>query len=109
MKKYFILHPLDGLLNNDCSSLTHSFEKIAEIEANSLDDAYYKSQNDININYRMLNKRSTSVGDIIVDCEVGIIYMVEDVGFSILCNHEHIINNIQHDWNVDKVNESVYA
>jgi hypothetical protein len=56
-------------------------EYVGFVEAESLDDAFYKSQNlDEDINWNPTNpKRSTSVGDIIQDSKG--FHLVEGVGF----------------------------
>lgn len=108
MKKFFILHPLNGELNTKASTTAHSFEKIAELTTVDVSHAYYAAQNDFNEEYAKLGKRSTSVGDIIVNVTDGIMYMVEGSYFSVLCNHEHLLNEQYHgaaekmEWNEKK-------
>ena len=77
---YKILHPVDGKLNTQCDLASHQYEVIAEVEADSLRDAFYKSQNDFNDEYALANVRSTSVGDIIQHNKT--YYMVNGLGFS---------------------------
>lgn len=77
---YKILHPIDGKLNTQCDLASFQYETVAEIEANSLRDAFYKSQNDFSDEYALIGIRSTSVGDIIQQGRF--YYMVNGIGFS---------------------------
>ena len=52
------------------------------IDCNSLEEAFKLSQNDFSERYATLGKRSTSVGDIIVDVRDEKHYFVEGIGFS---------------------------
>lgn len=65
MNTYEIFHPVGGAMNHECKSATYEYEKIAEIKAPNIEKAFVLSQNDFNEEYAKLNKRSTSVGDII--------------------------------------------
>ena len=77
---YKILHPVDGKLNTQCDLASFQYEVVVEIEADSLRDAFYKSQNDFNDEYALAGIRSTSVGDIIQHDKY--YYMVNGIGFS---------------------------
>lgn len=77
---YEIFHPLNGILNTDCKRGVYEYEKLnIIISASSLQDAFIKSQNGFNKHYAKLNKRSTSVGDIIRVNRVG--YMITGSDF----------------------------
>lgn len=80
MKIYNIYHPLDGKLNTECKHYAYMYECIGTVEANSIVDAFRLSQNDFNEEYASLDRRSTSVGDIITDGDNH--YMVKGTGFS---------------------------
>jgi len=60
-----IYHPVGGVMNHDCKPAQYEYELVATIDASSLSDAFMKSQNFDPI-YESFNKRSTSIGDIIV-------------------------------------------
>ena len=77
---YKILHPVDGKLNTQCDLASFQYEVIVEIEADSLRDAFYRSQNDFSDEYALMGIRSTSVGDIIQHNKT--FYMVNGIGFS---------------------------
>ena len=80
MNAYRIYHPVGGVLNTECVRGQHEYEVIADIPAISLHQAYFKSQNDFNDEYALLDKRSTSVGDIIQDPR-GKTFMIKPMGF----------------------------
>lgn len=77
---YKILHPAEGKLNTQCDLASHQYEVVVEIEADSLRDAFYRSQNDFSDEYALAGIRSTSVGDIIQQGKF--YYMVNGIGFS---------------------------
>lgn len=77
---YKILHPINGELNSQCDLASFQYEVVVEIEADSLRDAFYRSQNDFNDEYALAGLRSTSVGDIIQHDKY--YYMVNGIGFS---------------------------
>ena len=77
---YKILHPVNGEMNHNCDLASFQYEVVAEVEANSLRDAFYKSQNDFSDEYALLGIRSTSVGDVIKHDKY--FYMVNGIGFS---------------------------
>lgn len=77
---YKILHPVDGKLNTQCDLASFQYEVVIEIEADSLRDAFYRSQNDFSDEYALAGLRSTSVGDIIQHDRY--FYMVNGIGFS---------------------------
>ena len=98
MDYYNIYHPFDGVINHECSPDTHMFEYIGMVKANSLQDAFSKSQNDFNDEYAELNRRSTSVGDIIAGPD-NACHMVMGTGFKkvpavTLLNLGKIVDNI---------------
>ena len=81
MKKYQIHHPINGNLNHNCKRGVYEYAHICSIDASSLEEAFKLSQNDLSERYASLNKRSTSVGDIIVDTESNTHYFVKNIGF----------------------------
>lgn len=80
MKTFKILHPVGGVLNTNMDRGLHEFEHICSINCESLEQAFRLSQNDFSKKYASLNKRSTSVGDIIIDTNE-VHYMVAEKGF----------------------------
>ena len=80
-KPFRIMHPVGGVLNHDLKRGLYEFEVIYDIEAKSLIHAFRGCQNDFNESYAKLNKRSTSVGDIIIDLDEQICYMITGRGF----------------------------
>jgi hypothetical protein len=81
MKTFKILHPVGGVLNHNMERGLYEFEAICAIDAESLEQAFKLSQNDFSDVYASLNKRSTSVGDIIIDTDDSVCYMVFGIGF----------------------------
>lgn len=81
MKNFKILHPVNGLLNSLLQRGVYEYEHICSIDCSSLEDAFKLSQNDFSERYTSLDKRSTSVGDIIIDTEEWKHYFVASVGF----------------------------
>lgn len=77
-RKFVIMHPVGGVLNTE-ESTTVQFEKVAEVECHSVGQAFQLAQNDFDANYAKLGKRSTSVGDLIVEGEQ--VFMVTGLGF----------------------------
>jgi len=69
VKTFRILHPIGGTINHDLERGLYEYEEIADIKATSLNNAFLLSQNDFSNEYASLNKRSTCVGDIIIDDE----------------------------------------
>ena len=82
MKKFKILHPVNGVLNHDCIRGLYEYEHICSIDAKSLEESFKLSQNDFSERYASLNKRSTSVGDIIIDIREEKHYFVSSIGFT---------------------------
>ena len=81
MKNFAILHPVGGALNHNMERGLYEFEQVCSIDCTSLGEVFRLSQNDFSERYASLNKRSTSVGDIIVDTNNDIHYMVSGTGF----------------------------
>ena len=81
MKNFRIMHPVGGALNTNMSRGLYEFENVCSIDCESIEEAFRLSQNDFSGRYASLNKRSTSVGDIIVDNDELIHYMVTGRGF----------------------------
>jgi len=81
MKNFKILHPFDGSLNHNMDRRLYQFEQICSIDCESLEQAFKLSQNDFSEKYASLGKRSTSVGDIIIDTDEMIHYMIAGRGF----------------------------
>lgn len=78
--KYTIYHPTSRVVNHECYEHIY-FSAVTDINADSLEKAYRKAQNDCEeSHYHFLNVRSTSVGDLIVSTD-GNIYMVMGKGF----------------------------
>ncbi len=82
MITYKILHPINGILNTQCVRGQFAYEPIISFMAKSLDDAFKLAQNDFSKEYASLNKRSTSIGDIIIDLTHDKYYFVSNVGFT---------------------------
>jgi hypothetical protein len=82
MKNFRILHPIGGTLNHNMERGLYEYETIQEyFQANSLNDVFRLTQNDFSKTYASLNRRSTSVGDIIIDLDQNIHYMISGKGF----------------------------
>lgn len=88
MNTYRILHPLDGMINHYAERGKFEYETICTVQAKNLNDAFILGQNDFSEEYAELGKRSTSVGDIIIDDSadaqeypLGKHYFVMGVGF----------------------------
>jgi|694.fasta_scaffold17891_23 hypothetical protein len=64
LQKYRVYHPANSELNTFCQ-LDIRFKEVANVYANSLDDAFKKAQNDFSLEYEALGIRSTCVGDVI--------------------------------------------
>lgn len=81
MRNYRIFHPVGGVLNTQLKRGVYEYEQICSIDAKSLEEAFKLAQNDFSERYASLGKRSTSVGDIIVDVREERHYFVHNVGF----------------------------
>jgi hypothetical protein len=81
MKNFKILHPVGGALNTNMERGLYEFEYICSIDALDINKAFILAQNDWSERYASLDKRSTSVGDIIIDTDELIHYMVAGRGF----------------------------
>jgi hypothetical protein len=82
MKNFRILHPVGGGLNTNMDRGLYEYEIIQEyFVAKSLNDVFRLTQNDFSKLYASLGRRSTSVGDIIIDLDENIHYMVAGRGF----------------------------
>jgi len=79
IKRFGIYHPKGGELNMCCKLDTHKYEYVGSVEVQNLVQVMYKAQNDFNPEYAALGKRSTSVGDIIVNGNA--VFMVKGVGY----------------------------
>lgn len=97
---YNIYHPWGGVLNTECVRGQHEYQEVAFVQATSLEQAYFKSQNDFNPQYSKLKIRSTSVGDIIKDPN-GVCHMVKPTGYVevpvTMLNHIVWSNHKHHD------------
>lgn len=80
MNTYFILHPINGKMNNTGTTLGIAYQCIGSVEAESLNGAFMYAQNDFNADYREFDVRSTSVGDIILDNDYNFNF-VKGMGF----------------------------
>lgn len=91
MKKFTILQAIAGNFFAEEMNMA-DYTRIADIECDSLDDAYALSQNIVSNGWltlksvtpygNILKARSTSVGDIIYSQETDKYHMVENIGFS---------------------------
>ena len=71
-------------MNHDCEPNKFMYKMVHKLEADSLEDAFKKSQNDFNEEYASKDIRSTSVGDIIMsheDWQNSKCYLVKGIGF----------------------------
>jgi len=84
MRQFNIYHPINGDMNHDCLIDTFMYELIATIECDSIHNAFKLGQNDFNDEYAKLHHRSTSVGDIIVDVDEDLHYLIEPIGFRLI-------------------------
>jgi len=82
LREFTIMHPKNGVLNQFCERGVYEYEYITTRIQTSLDEAFRMSQNDFSDHYRALGRRSTSVGDIIIDLENGQHYFVSGTGFT---------------------------
>jgi hypothetical protein len=73
-----IYHPV-GSMNHNCTPGQYEYTKVADIEADDLNQAFLYSQNDFGRLYSNFGVRSTSVGDIIRIN--GQCYLVMNMGF----------------------------
>lgn len=78
---YFNVFQPEGGKLNLFEDTNKKFELIGTIEANSFEDIFQKCQNDFSDEYRLLNRRSLCVGDLIQDNGTDIFYMVIGIGF----------------------------
>lgn len=85
MKRFHIHHPSGGALNTLCVPAQYMYEKVATVQAETLEHAFFQGQNDYNPKYRSANVRSTSVGDIIQE-EDGTCYLIEGQGMKPVTN-----------------------
>jgi len=82
MKNFKILHPVGGALNHNMERGLYEYEHICSIDALDLKEAFKLSQNDFSERYASLGKRSTSIGDIIIDVREEKHYFVAGNGFN---------------------------
>lgn len=92
MPKFLIFHPADERCNHECR-VDIPFQCIGEIEAESLMAVFGRAQNDFSMAYRKLKKRSTCVGDVVVD-DKGNAFMIMDTGFKSLTMRSAIVVNV---------------
>ena len=76
---YGIFHPFDGSINHNTQQV--EFKHICNVDAQDLEDAFRKSQNDFNEDYASLDTRSTCIGDMFINYENMDIYIVDNIGF----------------------------
>jgi len=88
--KYLILFPLNGELNLLGTLNSHSYEKVAEVEATSINCLLQKAHD----MFIESCNRGLSKGDIIVETDDATPYMVEDTSVSLLCNCDHLIEHL---------------
>lgn len=67
LKKFRVLHPVNGALNTLCERGKYEYEEIWTILTTDIARVFILTQNDLNEDYAALCRRSTSVGDIIID------------------------------------------
>lgn len=77
---YGLFHPFDGSINHNTQQV--EFKHICNIQADSLEDAFRKSQNDFSDDYALLDTRSTCIGDMFINYEKMNIYIVDTIGFT---------------------------
>lgn len=80
MKTYKIYHPIAGM-NHQCLQGVYEYYEVCQVEAENRNKVFFMGQNGHSDDYTALGKRSTSVGDIIVDVQEDKHYMVMGVGF----------------------------
>ena len=85
-RSYSVYQPLNGILNSELKRDSYEYEKIYSIDAKSLEDVFINCQNDFSEKYASLERRSLSVGDIIVDNENKEHYFVDSIGFTKIPN-----------------------
>lgn len=94
---YYIYHPINGELNYNCQQDEFEYEKVAVVQAVNLNDAFLLSQNDFNEEYCKLERRSTSIGDIIQSKDefetTGKCHLVKNLGFSIANDNEWLFED----------------
>jgi hypothetical protein len=78
LRRYGIYHPKEGFLNIMCKLDVCDFEYVGTVEARNLVSVFYQAQNDFNPAYASPGKRSTMVGDIVVDGDQ--VHMFRGVG-----------------------------
>ncbi len=92
MKKYSIYHTLPDY--PPAEQLLVQRQHVIDIEAVDLDSAFVRSQNRFNDDYCMLELRSTTIGDVIVDLDENSTYLVKIDGYELISGD--ILNYI--DW-----------
>lgn len=79
MKQFSIFHTINSKFEeNAFMQRQHVFDTVAK----DLDNALVKSQNHFNIHYAMNGNRSTTVGDLILDCKERKLFMIGNQGYS---------------------------
>lgn len=82
VKTFLIFHPSTGAINHEMKSGVYKYDLIHSLEANSLKDAFKLAQNDFSEEYALLDKRSTCIGDVIVNLDdQRVHHMVAGTGF----------------------------
>jgi hypothetical protein len=83
---YAIYHPSvnEYTINHECKVPLYKYKHVYSVDADSMEEAFRKAQNDFNPEYEALGIRSTSVGDVIqsiVDFEWAVCHVVTGKGF----------------------------
>lgn len=81
MKSFNVLHPIGGDVNSFLKRRIYEYEFVCSVEAESINHVFSMCQNDLSEKYASLNKRSTCVGDIIVDADEQKHYFIAPIGF----------------------------
>lgn len=79
---YSIYHTFPGYPHNEKVYVQREF--VCNIYTDGLDEAFIRTQNEFNEEYKKLNVRNTSVGDIIQDKETETCYLVMKEGYKAL-------------------------
>lgn len=81
MKTFRILHPVGGAINLNMDRGLYEFELVHIVQCETIQEAFRLSQNDFSEEYANRGIRSTCVGDIIIDTDDMVHYMVSNIGF----------------------------
>lgn len=94
MKQFTIYHPKNNRMNHNCDKQVFEYEEICSLSCYDINKAFMYCQNDFNNSYADLNKRSTSIGDIIINETTDKHYMVKGLGFEEISRA--VVNFVSH-------------